>query len=174
MSISLKNVVRGVDHLTLPVGDLALAERFYVDLLGATVIGRFDEAAAFRERRPERAGELKNEGNSPLHLSLRFGKGFGPRVDLFLQGDGQPAPERGHPHLALAVKGEDMDRARDVLAAADVPFDGPRRLGPPGQASLYFLDPFGNKLEFVTDAYAGEAPVGAPDLRKLARDPRDG
>ncbi|WP_394839147.1 VOC family protein [Pendulispora rubella] len=168
MTLSLKNLVRGVDHLTLPVGDLVLAERFYVDLLGATVVARFDDAAAFHEQRPERTGELKNGENSPLHLSLRFGNGPGPRVDLFLQGGGQPALERGHPHLALAVTGEDMDRARDVLAAVDVPFDGPRRLGPPGQASLYFLDPFGNKLEFVTHAYAGEVSVGAPDLRKLA------
>ncbi|HWL87031.1 MAG TPA: VOC family protein [Polyangiaceae bacterium] len=165
---SIKGALRGVDHITLPVGDLGLAERFYVDLLGAAVVARFDEDV-FRAQRPERVAELTNANNSPLHLSIRFGDGPGPRVDLFLQPDGQPVLERGHPHLAIAVAGEDLDRAKAALEAADVPTDGPRRLGPPGQASLYFLDPFGNKLEFVTNAYPGDAPTGAPDLRRLAR-----
>jgi len=167
-SLSLRSIVRGIDHITLPVSDLALAERFYVDLLGATIIARFDDPAAFRAHRAERADELKNKRNSPLHLSLRFGDGAGPRVDLFLQDYGQPSLEQGHPHLAIGVDGEHLDQVKTALTEADVPFDGPRRLGPPGQASIYFLDPFGNKLEFVTNAYPGEALVGAPDLGKLA------
>ena len=165
-SSSLRGVARGVDHVTLPVADLALAERFYVDLLGATVIARFDEDT-FRALRPERADELRNLRNSPLHLSIRFGDEPGPRIDLFLQNYGQAKLEQGHPHLAIGVAGEDLDRAKAALEEADVPTDGPRRLGPPGQASLYFLDPFGNKLEFVTNAYPGQPLVGAPDLSKL-------
>ncbi|WP_437610109.1 hypothetical protein WMF20_01680 [Sorangium sp. So ce834] len=44
---------------------------------------------------------------------------------------------------------------------------GPTRLGPPGQASLYFNDPFGNRLELVTLGFTGEIPVGAPDVSAL-------
>src|SRR5882672_8033656 len=93
---SLQRIVSGIDHLTLPVGDLAVAERFYVDLLGGTVVGRFDEDAAFRALRPERIEELKNSHNSSLHLSVHFGAA-GPRLDLFLQPLGQPELAQGHP-----------------------------------------------------------------------------
>ncbi len=165
---SLQSIVSGIDHVTLPVGDLVIAERFYVGLLGAAVVDRVDEDA-FRAHRPDRVGELKNSRNSPLHLSVRFGGAPGPRVDLFLQPVGQPEPALGHPHLAIGVDGAQLDGAKLALEEAGVVTDGPRRLGPPGQASLYFLDPFGNKLELVTRAYRGAAPVGAPDMSKLSK-----
>jgi hypothetical protein len=49
-----------------------------------------------------------------------------------------------------------------------VPIDGPRRLGPPGQASVYFADPFGNTLELVTTGYEGVVLDGPPDVGRLA------
>jgi catechol 2,3-dioxygenase-like lactoylglutathione lyase family enzyme len=162
--VSLRGISLGIDHVTVPVRSLDIAERFYVGLLGAELIERFD-AAVFLALRPERAAELENQRNSPLHLSVRFGRG--PRVDLFLQDGGQPALEQPHPHLAFEVAGPDLDRVRAGLEAAGVAVDGPRRLGPPGQASLYFLDPFGNKLEFMTSAYPGAVPIGPPDWTRL-------
>ncbi|MCY1078883.1 VOC family protein [Archangium lansingense] len=45
--------------------------------------------------------------------------------------------------------------------------DGPRRLGPPGHASVYFADPFGNVLEFVTMGYRGPVTDGPPDVSVL-------
>ncbi|ADO70821.1 VOC family protein [Stigmatella aurantiaca] len=161
----LHGVSLGIDHLTLPVSDLELAERFYVDLLGAEFLERFD-AETFLRFRPDRANELENPRNSPLHVSVRLG--HGPRLDLFLQAFGQPGLEQAHPHIAFAVAGPDLDRVKNALEAAGVPTDGPRRLGPPGQASLYFMDPFGNNLEFMTSAYPGSPPVGAPDWKRLA------
>jgi catechol 2,3-dioxygenase-like lactoylglutathione lyase family enzyme len=159
----LHGVSRGVDHVTIPILDMDRAERFYVAALGADLLERFD-AERFSKYRPDRVDELTNE-NSPLHLSVRFGAG--PRLDLFLQHYGQPKTEQAHPHIAFEVDGKDLDGVKSHLQSAGIPVDGPRRLGPPGQASLYFIDPFGNKLEFMTHAYPGHAPVGLPDWKAL-------
>ena len=130
----LAGLATGIDHITLPVADLAVAERFYCGLLGATMTRRLDEEA-FRRLRPERVGELGHPHNSPLHLSLGFG-GEGPQLDLFLQGT-EPLAPRPDPHLALGVAGAHLDAVKRTLTDAGVSTDGPRRLGPPGQASLY-------------------------------------
>ena len=160
----LSGVYAGIDHVTYPVLDLDTAEKFYTEVLGGELLERFD-AETFLRYRPERAEELANPRNSPLHLSLQFGRGA--RVDLFLQNFGQPAHEQAHPHLAFGVSPADLDRAVAHLRSVGVPVDGPRRLGPPGQASAYFFDPFGNKLEFVTDAYPHAIPFGAPNWDAL-------
>jgi catechol 2,3-dioxygenase-like lactoylglutathione lyase family enzyme len=162
----LRGLSKGVDHVTVPILDMDRAEHFYVDALGAELLERFD-AEMFSKHRPERVAELTDR-NSPLHLSVRFGAG--PRIDLFLQDYGQPATEQPHPHVAFEVEGEDLDRVKMHLQSAGIPVDGPRRLGPLGQASLYFMDPFGNKLEFMTHAYPGHALVGAPDWKALTHE----
>jgi catechol 2,3-dioxygenase-like lactoylglutathione lyase family enzyme len=159
----LSGLSKSVDHITVPILDMDRAERFYVDVLGAELLERFD-AQSFLKHRPDRADELKHR-NSPLHVSVRLGAG--PRLDLFLQDYGQPATEQAHPHIAFEVDGRDLDGVKAHLQSAGIPVDGPRRLGPPGQASLYFIDPFGNKLEFMTNAYPGHAPVGPPDWSAL-------
>lgn len=163
-SSPVRGLSKAVDHVTLPILDMARAERFYVGVLGAELLERFD-ADTFLKYRPDRAGELADPRNSPLHLSVRFGPG--PRVDLFMQSYGQPAIEQAHPHLAFAVDGNDLDAVQAHLVSAGIPVDGPRRLGPPGQASIYFFDPFGNKLEFTTMDYPGHAPVGVPDWNAI-------
>lgn len=160
----LRHLIKAVDHVTVPIRDLDLAQRFYVDVLGATLLERFD-APLFLRYRPGREDELKGP-NSPLHLSLQLGAG--PRLDLFLQPDGQPAIARANPHLAFEVEGDALDEAMEHLRAQGIEIDGPRRLGPPGQASAYFFDPFGNKLELMTNAYPREIPIGAPDWEALA------
>lgn len=156
--------IDGIAHLTLPVGDLARAESFYVELLGAQVIRRIDRDSFVRDR-PERSAEA-DAPNSPLHLSIRFHDS--PEIDLFLQRDGEPRVPQPHPHLALNVDHDDLDRFCARLSAAGVPTDGPRRLGPPGQASLYFADPWGNSLELTTSGYRGPVKEGPPDMAALA------
>jgi catechol 2,3-dioxygenase-like lactoylglutathione lyase family enzyme len=160
---TLRGLSKTIDHLTIPILDLDRAERFYVDVLGGELLDRFD-AEQFLKYRPGRERELETE-NSPLHVSVQFGAG--PRLDLFLQTYGQPKLEQAHPHVAFEVDGAQLDAVKTHLLGAGIPVDGPRRLGPPGQASLYFMDPFGNKLEFMTNAYPGEAPVGAPEWAPL-------
>lgn len=163
---SLRGRVLGVDHFTLPVRDMALAERFYLGLLGAELIMRVDEEFLLRvggPMPPERRAELGGP-NSPIHTSIRLGES--PRIDLFLQ-PAHRATVLPHPHFAFAVRAEDLVALAAVLNRAGVPTDGPRRLGPPGQASLYFNDPFGNHLELTTMGFYAPIPVGAPDLSRL-------
>jgi len=164
-SSPLRGLTKGIDHVTLPVLDLGIAEQFYVGVLGAELIERFD-AAQFLKYRPERRAELDDPTNSPLHISLQLGGTT--RLDLFLQPYGQPAITQPHPHIAFEIAAAELDAAARHLTASGIPVDGPRRLGPPGQASLYFLDPFGNKLELVTTTYHREIPVGAPSWTQLA------
>lgn len=161
--------ITAVHHLTLPVADLALAERFYVGLLGLALKRRFDRETLLRLR-PDRVDEA-DALDGPLHLELRCGE---VELDLFLRRDHRPGPVRPHPHLAFAVAPADLDAFCARLADAGVPLDGPRRLGPPGHASVYFHDPFGNVLELATFGYPNEVPVGPPDLAALRRaaDPR--
>ncbi|WP_437570993.1 VOC family protein [Sorangium sp. So ce542] len=151
--------LRAVDHLTLPCADLAVAERFYVGLLGARVLMRVD--APFLERMGRPADEVARG----VHLSIAFAGG--PRFDLFESPIGQPPRNADHPHCALWVAPGGLLAWKERLNRAGVPTYGPTRLGPPGQASLYFNDPFGNRLELVTLGFTGEIPVGAPDVSAL-------
>ncbi|MHB8416461.1 MAG: VOC family protein [Myxococcales bacterium] len=151
--------VRRIDHVTLPCRDLEAAERFYVGVLGAQVMLRVD--AEFMRR----MGRPAEEAQRGTHLSVVFDGG--PRLDLFRYGQGQPPPLADHPHLALEVRPSQLISWREKLHAAGVPTDGPRRLGPRGQASLYFNDPSGNHLELVALGFRGELPVGAPAMEKL-------
>ncbi|WP_437724934.1 VOC family protein [Sorangium sp. So ce861] len=152
--------LRAVDHLTLPCADLGVAERFYVGLLGARVLMRVD--VPFLERMGRPAYEIARG----VHLSVAFAGG--PRLDLFESPIGQPPRDADHPHCALWVAPGRLLAWKERLNRAGVPTYGPTRLGPPGQASLYFNDPFGNRLELVTLGFTGEIPVGAPDVTALA------
>lgn len=148
-----------IDHITIPCRDLRVAEEFYVGLLAARVMLRIDEPMLRRMGRP--AEEIAES----VHLSLAFGSGA--RLDLFQAPDGQPPYRSPHPHIALRVSAGEMLRWKARLNARGVPTFGPTRLGPPGQASLYFNDPSGNHLEIVTLGFTGETLVGAPDMDVL-------
>jgi len=156
--------LEALHHITLPVSDLQRAEAFYVGLLGATLVRRVDRETFLRHL-PARAAEV-DAANSPLHLSIKLGDG--PEVQLFLQRDYTGRRPTPHPHLAVYVDADQLDAFALRLARAGVPCDGPRRLGPPGQASLYFADPWGQLLELVTTDYQGETLSGPPDPSRLA------
>lgn len=153
----------GFAHLTLPVHSLEVAEQFYVSLLGAKLVRKFDRET-FLRMRPERAHEVDAD-NSPLHLAVLFHDA--PELHLFLQKNRSKPVPAPHPHLAMNVDADELDRCMERLRDAGVPFDGPRRLGPPGHASVYFTDPFGNLLELVTLGYAGAVREGPPDVAVL-------
>jgi catechol 2,3-dioxygenase-like lactoylglutathione lyase family enzyme len=155
--------VDGFGHITLPIHDLVVAERFYVDLLGAKLVRRLDRETFVRAR-PERAHEADAD-NSPLHLAVQFHDT--PELQLFLQRNRAKPTPAPHPHIAMNIDADELDACRERLVVAGVPVDGPRRLGPAGHASVYFCDPFGNTLEFVSMGYEGEVPEGAPDVSKL-------
>jgi catechol 2,3-dioxygenase-like lactoylglutathione lyase family enzyme len=168
--------IRGLDHVTIPCRDLRVAEDFYVGLLGGRVLMRIDEAFRRKVGRLAdadstsaaslRRGLHEGAGAGAIHTSVVFSDG--PRLDLFVQPSGQPPLATGHPHHAFFVPPRELLGWKARLDAAGVPTFGPTRLGPPGQASLYFNDPFGNHLELVTHGFVPEIPIGAPDMSRLA------
>jgi len=107
--------------------------------------------------------DLSTQG--AFHISVLLGGST--RVDLFLQNFGQAAPAQAHPHYAFTVRARDLRKWRARLEAMGVPTDGPLRLGPPGRASLYFNDSFGNHLELTCFGYAEEIPACTPEMSKL-------
>jgi catechol 2,3-dioxygenase-like lactoylglutathione lyase family enzyme len=140
--------ISGIDHLTLPVHDLDLAERFYTQVLGAKVVDR-------------------TERSRPMPF-IAITIGNSPSIDLFLQPWGQPAANQPNPHLAFAVRGEDLLDLKQQLIAQHIPVAGPIRFGPPGHGSLYFQDPSGNHLELCARDFAGEVNLEPYDMEKLS------
>jgi catechol 2,3-dioxygenase-like lactoylglutathione lyase family enzyme len=152
-----QNTFLGIGHVTVPVKDLELAEQFYIGLLGGSVLMRIDANFLERVGRPS--------DPRAFHTSVTFGSET--RLDLFLQDEGQPPAWSGHPHIAIRVRPESLMAKIEKLREHGIPVDGPNRLGPPGQASAYFNDPFGNHLEFETHGYEGEVKIGPPDMARL-------
>lgn len=168
-----------VSHVTVPSTDLAVAEEFYVGLLGFRVVSRVDAArrAAMgwsdtdaaraadhiglacgdRADRADRAGG--SDGGDGDHGGDR-----GVRLELFEYPQGVPAAAAPkHPHIGIDVAPEEFDAWAARLREHGVEVDGPRRLGPPDQASLYFDDPSGNHLELHTTGVDTDGmPLGGP------------
>jgi len=154
-----------LDHVTIPVKDLTLAREFYCDVLGAVHFMTVDDETFRRFGRPP----APNNGQGAHHVSVYMGGTT--RLDLFLQDTGQPPPTSGHPHFAFKVSPKGMRAWRSALQARGIPSDGPVQLGPPGQASLYFNDPFGNHLEITCMGYGETIPVRPPIMARLTWSP---
>lgn len=122
----LRPTVLGLDHVTLPVGDLDDAAAFYGGVLGAGV-----------ERWPDR-------------LVVRFG--VGPDLHLHLAARAG-APDEAC-HVGLRVDPDAIAVFLGRISAHGVPVEGPTRVGPNG-AALHFFDPFGNRLELIAQGYRG-------------------
>jgi len=156
--------VGAMDHSTIPVRDLALAQRFYCGILGASYFMRVGDETL---RRYARAAAARNgEEAYPISGFL----GGRTRVDLFRQQSGQPPVGVGHPHLAFHVPARRLLQWKEKLEAHGIPTEGPLQLGPPGQASLYFNAPFGNHLERKCMAYSMPVAIRPPVPERLAWD----
>jgi catechol 2,3-dioxygenase-like lactoylglutathione lyase family enzyme len=151
-----------LDHITIPVKDLAVARRFYCDVLGAAYFMTVDDETFRRFGRPPAA----NNGQGAYHISVYVGGAV--RIDLFLQDEGQPCAAIGHPHFAFRGSPKLLRKWRSAFEVKGIPYDGPLQLGPPGQASLYFNDPFGNHLEITCFGYDEVIPVRPPVTEQLA------
>jgi catechol 2,3-dioxygenase-like lactoylglutathione lyase family enzyme len=152
-----------LDHVTIPCHDARIAEDFYVGLLGAQVVNRIDRALL------RRIGwrDVDITQNAAEHLSVTLAGG--PRLDLFVYPPGAPSGSAPmHPHIALTVAPRQFLSWKRRLEERGVIVAGPTRPGPPGQASFYFNDPFGNHLEIITLGFVGsDLPVGVPDRSAL-------
>ncbi|MBV9946834.1 MAG: VOC family protein [Myxococcales bacterium] len=153
--------LRALDHVTIPVHDLAAARAFYCDVLGAEYMMTIDAAALARFGRPPAPAD----GDGVFHVSVLLAGST--RLDLFQQRSGQPGVTQGHPHYAFRVPPRDILRWKALLEAHHVPTEGPLQLGPPGQASLYFNDPSGNHLEICCLGFSGAIPVRPPEMTGL-------
>jgi catechol 2,3-dioxygenase-like lactoylglutathione lyase family enzyme len=120
--------IQRIQHVSLPIpGDvesIAVARRFYGDVLGLEEIARPDVFPA--------AGLWYGLGGQELHL---FGEPSGVAVN---------AESLRHPCFEV----EDVDALRKHLEITGVPTrDDDGEI--PGRARFFGLDPFGNTLEFV-------------------------
>jgi glyoxylase I family protein len=131
--------LRGLDHVVLLVGDMALAKRFYCEVVGCSV-----------DR------DLPEYGMA----QLRAGESLIDLVDInSAEGAwGRPPVEGGRnvDHVCLATAGFDPDALRAHLATNGVAIEEEGvRYGATGDGySIYFNDPFGNQIELksVSDA----------------------
>ncbi|HVN28495.1 MAG TPA: VOC family protein [Candidatus Binataceae bacterium] len=120
-----------LDHFGIEVRDLARAERFYIDVLGLSVVGRFGDQV------------LMDCGGQNLALFEVAGSPLTPaqRADVI----GHPL---GRGHHAFRVSREDFIVAPRRLADAGVETAAPIDWG--DHDCLYFLDLDGNLLEIVS------------------------
>jgi glyoxylase I family protein len=113
----------GLDHVVLRVRDQAIAQQFYIDVLGCTL---------------ERV-------NAPLSLiHLRFGDQL---IDL-VPGNGDGG--MGVDHVCLSIRCDDLHSVAAALEARGVKLEGEvrDRFGAWGTGpSLYFRDPDGYRIE---------------------------
>ncbi len=126
--------VRGLFEAHLPVSDLALATRFYRDVVGL-----------------EPAYEVPDRGAAFLWT----GEAGGSMLGLWTLGS---APRGMRLHVACAVDLEELLPAPAALAAVGVtplsffgePADEPSAIGWMPAAAVYFSDPDGHMLEYLT------------------------
>jgi catechol 2,3-dioxygenase-like lactoylglutathione lyase family enzyme len=123
--------LEGVHEAALYCDDLEGAERFW-RRLGLPLVGRA-------------------EGR---HVFFRAGRDlllvFDPRSTQRSPGAVPPHGATGSGHVALSVPDPDaLESWRRRLEAADVPVEA-ETTWPAGGRSLYFRDPAGNSIEFIT------------------------
>jgi catechol 2,3-dioxygenase-like lactoylglutathione lyase family enzyme len=150
-----------LDHVTIPVDDLDVARAFYCDVLGAAYLMKVDDETFRRFGRPP----APDGGVGAHHISV-FMTGA-TRIDLFLQPCGHGRADLGHPHYAFNVPARRLLDWKRRFETRGIPHDGPLQLGPPGQASIYFNDPFGNHLEVVTLGFTGHVEHRPPAMERL-------
>jgi catechol 2,3-dioxygenase-like lactoylglutathione lyase family enzyme len=124
--------VEGLRAVNWNAPDLAAAERFYTEVLGATVARRHQVG-----------------GRDVVRLRLGT-----LTIGLF---DAAAGPAPGVPHHTLAMAWPaDQAAIVQALTAAGIPVEGTRPHGDGPGFSVYITDPLGNRLELSWD------PPGAP------------
>jgi catechol 2,3-dioxygenase-like lactoylglutathione lyase family enzyme len=120
-----------IDHVSIPVRDLAAATRFYEAVLAPLGITRL-------ETRPSTVG---------------FGKGY-PEFWLNLRTDMAPVPSTSGAHIALRARATDIvDAFHAAALAGGGKSDGSPGLRPhhgDGYYAAFIRDPDGNRVEVVT------------------------
>lgn len=122
----------GWDHIAIVVPDMVEAERWYVDVLGAEVVGRYNWG-----------GDTAHPVTP--HEDIRLGRDV---ISLFW-GD----PTRSQPRLIHYAFGcgsmDELDKWQAHLESKDVAIRGPMAHPGFGAVSIYFDDPWGYRLEIT-------------------------
>ena len=123
--------VESIDHIAIPVRDLAINQAFYVDVLGLAIQNDSGAIPMARRARPT---------CSPATISsacICLGCVAGPSLSAA-------------PRIGVGVTRERLEQTQQNLKAANHPFRGPVEHGDDGPLalSIYFDDPDGNHLEF--------------------------
>jgi glyoxylase I family protein len=162
--------LRGTDHVGFTVPNLDQAERFFVDVIGWTLVYSL---GPYSHQDADDDWMLEHLGVHPRTVmrEIRFFRGqFGSNFEVFEYepADGAaPQPRNsdigGH-HLALYV--DDLDIAVDYLREHGVAMMGEPTVSSShstGQRWVYFQSPWGMQFELVSfpngKAYEANAPV---------------
>ena len=160
--------LRGVDHVGITVPDMAEAEHFRVEILGAVHVYSLPGKSADDGWMTEHLGVHPRTAISEIRF-YRLANGGNLEVFTYDAADGQaPAPRNsdigGH-HLALYV--DDIDEAVDYLRSRGVGVMGEpvtSRDASLGQRWVYFRAPWGMQFELVSYP-GGKAYEATSDVR---------
>ena len=133
----------GVEHVTMMVGDAAVAMRFYGDTLGGELVGdgRGAPWASWLPRRALRAGAGRDRS-----LTYRFRAG--PKLRLIPQGTAEVDTD-APPVVLFVVTRDAIGPMQRRLEASGVRTS--ERKSAPTTRAVDFRDPFGNRLRLVAD-----------------------
>lgn len=160
-------LIRGIDHLAVGTHDMAASLRFYVNVLGFSVVmARRTHPAPDADNPlvsdddPDREkASFRRPPGAPQYDDMRhycLDAGNDTVFSLFEYPEGTPTAVRdsvaGLQHIAFHAGRPEFEKARARLDEAGIEYLGPLYLGD-GHTSLNLFDPSGLRLEIVT---AGE------------------
>src|ERR687891_2816082 len=126
MVTEIRYGVEAIDHIAIPVRDLAANEAFYLNVLGLK----------FKTTR-------RNPDGSPRQTYVLAGENI---IGLHLPGINAGASATPAPRIGVSVSEERFAEVQENLKRARRPFTGPiaHASGAPLAQSIYFDDPDGN------------------------------
>ena len=130
MVAEIRYGVETIDHIAIPVRDLALNQAFYVETLGLK----------FKTTR-------RNPDGSPRQTYVLAGDNI---IGLHLPGVSAGTAPSGAPRIGVSVSSQRFAQVENNLRLAKYPFEDPveHAADAPLTRSIYFDDPDGNHLEF--------------------------
>lgn len=186
--------LRGIDHIALGTGDMAESLRFYVNVLGFTVVMArrthpapdADNPLVSDDDPDKDAASFRRPPGAPQFDDIRhycLDMGNDTVFSLFEYPEGTPKAVRdsvaGLQHIAFHADRADFKEFRERLDRHGVDYLGPLYLGD-GHTSINFFDPAGVRLEVVTagdeDSYVSVERAAMPEdavreeLRSLFED----
>ncbi len=129
MVAEIRYGVETIDHIAIPVRDLAVNQTFYLDVLGLK----------FKTTR-------RNPDGSPRQTYVLAGENI---IGLHLPGVSAGPSAGAGPRIGISVTSERFDQVEQALRLANHPFKGTvqHAAEAPFERSIYFDDPDGNHLE---------------------------